>query len=241
MAPRARKLWHGRTKTMALLPAFAPSRAVTISITPVNWKPCLGVNAALSFNPKSTYDQNWWWIDATAFCQEDSDTLAFATASIVGPDRLLVELSTLITDDQMKAGFHFSGGSSGAVYTVIPVLTTTQGYTWSRNIQMPVLTDPYFSNGDTGGTGLVAINWRGAWAPNTSYAKNDIFQYNGTSWIVTTGFVSGSTFDSTNAEVFATGGNVSKEALEQIYNELATTLPADAGELWLNSKVPQLS
>lgn len=225
-------------------PVFAPSRAVTIGgATPQGWKPCLGINSGnnLSFAAKSTYDQNWWWIDATFLLQEEGDTLSAVTGQIVGPDQNLVEIATFITSDFLKAGFHFSGGSSGAIYTLVPLLTTSNGYNWSRNIQMPILTDPFFAGGDTGGTGLVPINYRGPWQANTAYATNDLFTWNGSTYIVTSAFVSGATIDLTHTIVFATGGNVTKEQLEDIFSELPTTLPAQSEQLWLNSGIPVMS
>jgi hypothetical protein len=223
-------------------PVFAKSRAVTISVTPAGWKPCLGVQTILTFNPKSPYDQNWWWVDATYFLQEEDDLLEAVTANVLGPDSTLVEIATTITSDGLKAGFHMEGGSSGAEYTLVPLLTTTNGYQWSRNILMPILSDAYWLDGDTNRTGLNNINWRGPWQPNTAYAINDVFNYNGTSYIVITAFSSGSAFALTaNFAVFAGGGTVTLEGLMEIYSELPTTLPATSGILWLDGGIPAIS
>lgn len=52
------------------------------------------------------------------------------------------------------------------------------------------------------------LNWRGAWTPNTAYAKNDAYTYSGISYVVLTAYTSGASYgslDTANASEISTG------------------------------------
>lgn len=66
----------------------------------------------------------------------------------------------------------------------------------------PGLTGPQGPPGAAGG----AFNLRGAWAPSTAYAVNDMVTYQGTSYVATTAFTSGPTFTPANWQVVAAAG-----------------------------------
>lgn len=107
---------------------------------------------------------------------------------------------TLIGAGLAGDGIHVNtGGPYGCVQP--------SGSTWSFDSYVPAApAGTMVVAGPPGATGV--INWRGAWAATTAYAKNDGFVEASNGYIVKTAYTSGSTFgstDTTNSVEVATG------------------------------------
>jgi hypothetical protein len=98
--------------------------------------------------------------------------------------------NTLIGAGLAGDGIHVNTG--GAYGCVQP-----SGSTWSFDSYVPAApAGTMVVAGPAGATGV--INWRGAWAATTAYAKNDGFVEASNGYIVITAYTSGSTFGSTD-------------------------------------------
>ena len=95
------------------------------------------------------------------------------------------------------------GSSAAASVTGTPPnyslsLSIPQGQTGATgNPGTPGATGSTGSSGITGPAGPVA-NWRGAWAPTTSYARNDAYTEGTTGFVVTTAYTSGAIYGGTD-------------------------------------------
>ncbi len=89
------------------------------------------------------------------------------------------------------------------------------------------------------------FNLRGAWAASTAYALYDVFNYQGSSYVVTTAFTSGSTFSATNTMMLAAAGAAgpttpaqlaagSGAAVKDVYAALGATLHNRFSGSWTN-------
>jgi hypothetical protein len=72
---------------------------------------------------KHPLDSDYWWVDATLFCNDLGDTIGQAGRSIVAGDGALTIPSVAISSDGMKAGFKLCQGTSGVSYVVRTHLT----------------------------------------------------------------------------------------------------------------------
>jgi hypothetical protein len=84
----------------------------------------------LQWPSKHPLDSDWWWIDATGWCQDIGDIISsFTTAdvAITCGDGALSALATAISSDGYQVGIRFIGGTSGQRYGITVSLTGSLG------------------------------------------------------------------------------------------------------------------
>lgn len=84
----------------------------------------------LQWPAKHPLDIDWWWIDATAWCQDISDIITnFAASDVLlsGGDGTLSVIATAISADGHQVGMRWIGGTSGQNYTATVMLRGSQG------------------------------------------------------------------------------------------------------------------
>jgi hypothetical protein len=97
-----------------------------------------GISPAVPYRwpPKHPLDTDWWWVDATGWCQDNGDTLLAPPAKTITPnDGTLMCVATAISADGLQAGFLLTGGTSALSYTVTArLIGRTTGASWVGDI-----------------------------------------------------------------------------------------------------------
>ena len=86
--------------------------------------------ATLLWSTKHPLDIEWWWVDATGWCQDIGDVIgSFTTDNAVftGGDGLMSILATAKSVDNLQAGIRFLGGTPGSTYTITVTLNGSRG------------------------------------------------------------------------------------------------------------------
>jgi hypothetical protein len=81
----------------------------------------------LTWPRKHPLSIDWWWVDATAWCQDIGDTIGSFTAEIAQGDGLMTVLETIQSEDNKQVGIRLLGGTSGVPYAVLVTLTGATG------------------------------------------------------------------------------------------------------------------
>jgi hypothetical protein len=80
--------------------------------------------------PKHPLDIEWWWVNATGWCEDIGDIInSFAASDVLisGGDGALSLVGTSISADGNQVGMRWIGGTSGQIYTVTVMLRGSQG------------------------------------------------------------------------------------------------------------------
>jgi len=91
-----------------------------------------GISAVVPFRwpAKHPLDVDWWWVDATGWCTDIGDVLGSLTTTNVafsGGDGTMSILAVTKSADNLQAGIHFIGGTSGVAYSVTVTLSGLLG------------------------------------------------------------------------------------------------------------------
>lgn len=93
----------------------------------------------------------------------------------------------------------------GSSYFVLSDFTSDLQFT-STNLGVLATRGAAGPKGEPGPTGAGGFTYRGQWTPSTAYDAHDVISYNGSTYLVSTGFTSDLEFSDTNLAVFATRG-----------------------------------
>lgn len=83
----------------------------------------LGPNAVLAWPQQNPLSAEWYWIDATNWCSDISDTIGQVGQQFVAGDGAIVVRSTAISADGLQAGFLLTGSTPGITYVLRTRLT----------------------------------------------------------------------------------------------------------------------
>jgi hypothetical protein len=89
-----------------------------------------GPSPCLQWPSKHPLDNDWWWVDATAWCSDIGDvlgTLNMSNVAFSGGDSAMSILAVANSADNLQVGIRFSAGTSGVFYSVTVTLAGLLG------------------------------------------------------------------------------------------------------------------
>jgi len=123
-----------------------PSAVRSIEIYPGGRRPRQGLaspNALPRWTPKHPLEENVWWVDASALCDDLRDVILSAGYAVVGGDGALSIESWCLSADARWAGFWLSGGTPGLEYQVrVHLSFTASRAAWGGDVLIPVSAVP---------------------------------------------------------------------------------------------------
>lgn len=119
-----------------------PSALRGIEIYPGGRRPgqgLVGPNAIPRWTPKHPLDANFWWVNASAFCDDLQDVLLSAGYAVIGGDGALSIETWCLSADARWAGFWLSGGTPGLEYQVrLHLSFAASRAAWGGDVRLPV-------------------------------------------------------------------------------------------------------
>ncbi|GAB0118704.1 hypothetical protein [Acidisoma sp. 7E03] len=119
-----------------------PSTVRRFDIYPGGRRPGQGLagpNAIAYWTPKHPLEENFWWADASALCDDLSDVILSAGYAVIGGDGALSIDTWCLSPDARWAGFWLNGGTPGVEYQVrLHLSFTASRAAWGGDVLIPV-------------------------------------------------------------------------------------------------------